>query len=105
MGNQEVSSFFPKSISDALGSRFVYFAPRGARQKSRTSKEGKKEERKEGRKEGGKGREGKGREGKGREEKKEGKKVGGRTVKRGNRLGGALLEEARSKRRTQVDGR
>ena len=46
--------FFPKSISDALGSRLVYFPARGARQKSRTSKAGRKDGRKEeGRKEGG----------------------------------------------------
>ena len=42
---------FPKSISDALGSRLVYFHGRGARQKSRTSKGGRKEGRK-GRKKG-----------------------------------------------------
>ena len=54
--------FFPKSISDALGSRLVYLTGRGARQKSRTSKGGRKEGREQGRKMEGR-----------REERKEGR--------------------------------
>ena len=63
--------FFPKSISDALGSRLVYFPARGARQKSRTSK------------------------GEGKEGRKGGKEGAPWDVKRANSLGGAPLEQAR----------
>ena len=90
--------FFPQKHLRCLGSRLAFFAARGARQKSRTSKEGRKKGRKERGKEGRK------------KARKEGTSTGGvESVEIvwkyfGNILGGSPLEGARPKRRTSVDG-